>query len=340
MTSSTSSSEKQTPTATMDLPDRRSQWVQLRKLILRILLPLLLLTTVFALALDWFVSKKLISQTSTHGAAKLFRIKESRPDEIPIIGSSRALCTYIPDSIGPNFYNYGINGIGYAVMDIFLKQELEQTEKTSPIVLNFDFSMFGDQMGDRNSYLPHSQIPEVKALLDHHDFYSSHMRIPGIRYYGAIDAFIKDRLNESLMLTKAVNKGAAIEKAVSDPSQMAILIQKRKDSIERFLPETRLIDTLIHRIQTHPKRMFFIAVAPYHSSFFESLPNADFDRAKQVLDRIDVIPNARVIFFDTRQWPDSYFFNTSHVSQLGAIQTSKMLKDSLFDSKSTTNNGE
>ncbi|MEY3443606.1 MAG: hypothetical protein RLZZ519_1887 [Bacteroidota bacterium] len=331
MTSSTSSSEKSVLTAA--LPDRKSQLQQLKKLVLRILLPVSVLSVLFCFGLDWVIQTQLIRQTSTHGTNKLFRIQEAHPDEIPIFGSSRAQCSYIPDSLGRNFYNYGINGIGFAVMDIFLKQELAHQNKKTPIILNFDYQMFGYQMGDLNSYLPHSEIPEVKDLLIRNETYSNHLRIPGIRYYGAIDAFIKDRLNERLQLTKAINKGAAIEKAVTAPAQMAVLVQKRRDSTERFDPRPELVDTLCKRIEMHPNRMFYIVVAPYHAAYYASIPDIDQKKAKYTMDRLDAFPNAKLINFDTREWPDSLFFNTSHVSQLGAIKMSQMLKDSLGSEK-------
>lgn len=330
MTSSTSNSEKGNAAAGNAYPDRKTQLRHLKRLIVRILLPLAVIGCLFLLGLDWFVKHQLIGETPTHGAAKLYRIQEPHPNEIPIFGSSRAQCSYIPDTLGPNYYNYGINGVGFAVMDIFLKRELAQANKTTPIILNFDFRMFAYQMGDLNAYLPHSEIPEVKALLKRHGFYSGHMRIPGLRYYGAIDAFTKDRLNERLQLTKAINKGAAIERSVKSPEQMAVLVQKRKDSTERFDPDPALVEVLFQRIEAHPQRNFEIVVAPYHSAYYESIPDADLMSAKRLMERLDALPNARLIFFDTRQWPDSLFFNTTHVSRLGAIKMSQMLRDSLL----------
>lgn len=329
MTSSTSNSEQKTSSAQSVLPTRKTQLQHLRKLFLRILLPLLVLGIIFCLGLDWFVKNQLIEKTSTHGAAKLYRIQELHPDEIPIIGSSRALCSYIPDSIGKNVYNYGINGIGYAVMDIFLQEELSQRGKKTPIILNFDYQMFAYQMGDLNSYLPHSELPAVRALLERNQFYSFQTRIPGIRYFGAIDAFTKDRLNERLQLTKAITKGAAIEKAVASPEQMAILVQKRADSAEYFKPHGELVDRLLGRIKSNPDRMFYLVVAPYHAAYYASIPKEDFTRAQRLMAEIDTLPNARLINFDTAQWSDSMFFNTTHVSLLGAIRMSQMLKDSL-----------
>jgi hypothetical protein len=329
VTSSTSNSEKSSASVESVLPNRNTQLQHFKKLLLRLLLPLLLLGALFCLGLDWFVKNQLIQKTSTHGAAKLYRILEPHPDEIPIFGSSRAQCSYIPDTIGSNVYNYGINGIGYAVMDIFLNAELSKKDKKTPIILNFDYQMFAYQMGDLNSYLPHSDSPEVRALLERNQFYSFQTRIPGIRYYGAIDAFTKDRLNERLQLTKAINKGAAIEKAVTSPEQMAILVQKRADSTEYFKPHPELVDRLLSRINSHSDRMFYVVMAPYHPAYYASIPAEDFARAQHILAQIDALPNARLINFDTAQWSDSMFFNTTHVSLLGAIKMSQMLRDSL-----------
>lgn len=333
MTSSTSNSEKQS-TYPSALPDGKAQISQAMRLLVRIVVPLILIFVCFCIGLDWFVRTRLIGEESTHGAGKLWRIQTSRPDEIPIIGSSRALCSYIPDTLGPDYYNYGINGIGYAVMDIFLQRELAQVGKTKPIILNFDFGMFYYQLGDVNSYLPHTDMPEVKALLERHDQYGFNLEIPGIRYFGSIDAFAKDRLNQRLQLTKFTNRGAAIEKAVTPPNVFAELVQQRLDTTEVWQPHKELIDTLFKRIDDHPEREFVLVVAPYHASYYRSILPKDLSAVKSLFRQIDALPNARVIDFDTHEWPDSFFFNTSHVSLLGARKMSQMLRDSLASSPS------
>ena len=81
-----------------------------RRFLSRYLLPFVVVLTVFCLVWDYFLRETVIFETEIQGVAKLHRIYEPHPGEIPIIGSSRALGSYIPDSIHPNAYNYGING--------------------------------------------------------------------------------------------------------------------------------------------------------------------------------------------------------------------------------------
>jgi hypothetical protein len=311
------------------LPSGKAQWEAAVRLLMRILLPLAAVFILFCLVLDKFVRVQLIGENSTHGAGKLFRIQATRPLEIPILGSSRALCAFIPDTLGKNYYNYGINGIGYAVMDIFMKRELAQHGKHGPIILNFDFTMFYYQLGDRSSYLPHASMPEVKALLKRHDEYSPYMIIPGIRYFGGIDAIGKEYLNQRIELTKSTNKGAVIERIVTHPSHFEALVKRRIDTMEPWRPRKELIDSLFKRIGDHPEREFIIVVSPYHASYLHSIPSADLARVKQLFQQLDALPNARVIDFDTHDWPDECFSNTSHVSMIGARRVSQMLRDSL-----------
>lgn len=324
MISSTSSSES----VRHLLPDRAVQRQHLRKLLLRIVLPFCLILTLACWGLEWFVRHQLIAQTPSHGAAKLFRIQAPAPGEIPIIGSSRALCTYIPDSLGPHFYNYGVNGIGFAVMDIFLKRALARPD-TTPVLLNFDYEMFYYQMGDVNSYLPHTGLPEVRPLLRHSAQYSLTMEIPGIRYFGAVDMLMKDCLNEQLQLTKSMNHGAAIDKTPFNAQQFAAAVEKRQDSLYTWTASPALVDTLFARVRGHRDRRFLLVVAPYHSAYFKVMEPRSRGKADALLARLDAEPNVQVIQWDTQAWPDEYFLNTTHVNMAGAIHTSRLLRDQL-----------
>ncbi len=318
------------------LPSPSVQRRQFGKLLLRILLPLAIVGVLACLGLDAMVRKFLIEQTPSHGAAKLYRIQEPQPGETPIIGSSRALCSFIPDSIGPNYFNYGINGIGFAAMDIFLKRALARPD-TTPIILNFDYGMFFYQMGDINSYLPHTDLPEVRPLLRKSGQYGAHMEIPGIRYYGNLDAFMKDRLNERMQLTKAVNRGAAIDKSPFDSSYFALMVQQRRDSVFQWDPTQELIDTLFRRFEEHRDRKFIIVVAPYHGSFYESMETSALQRGAILLTWMDAEPNVRLVQWDTWEWPDSLFLNTSHVNLRGAQYTSQLLREAIAHPPAVSN---
>jgi hypothetical protein len=315
------------------LPGRAVQWRHAGRLGLRILLPLLVLAVVVCLGLDWVVRHQLIEQTPTHGAAKLFRIQEAHPGEVPIIGSSRALCTFIPDTLGPDYYNYGINGVGYAVMDIFMRYALARPD-TTPIILNLDYEMFYYQMGDLNSYLPHTNLPGIRPLLQRSGYYSAQMEMPGIRYFGCLDAFMKERLNERLQLTRASNRGASIDIAPFVETQFKATVQQRRDSVLSLHPNRELIDTLLHRLQGHPERQFVLVVAPYHRAYAESLDAASMAGSEELLARLAALPHVRLIRFDTRAWPDHYFLNTTHVNKVGAQYTSQLLRQALAQAES------
>jgi hypothetical protein len=320
MTSSTSNSEK---------PTTRSQLQALKRFTLRILLPFAVVVIVVCGVLDWVVRTQLIAKTPSHGAAKLSRVQAENPGEIPIFGSSRALGSYIPDTLGPQFYNYGMNGIGYGMMDVFVKLECAKKGKTTPIVLNFDYDMFVNDVGDPDSYLPHSHLQGVRKLVGEANLYSWWWRIPGIRYFGSIDGFMKERLNERLQLTKSMNKGAAIEKNVLAPAAFAKLVQQRRDSVHLWRPRRDLLDSLQLRIGQYPHRKFCLVVGPYHQAYYSSFASEGFREAQKALARLDSIPNCIVIRIEGRDWPDGEFLNTTHVSYSGAGKFSRMLRDSL-----------
>lgn len=326
MTSSTSNSEALRP----GLPGRAAQWRQFGRLCLRILLPLAVVWAVAAWATERVVRDKFIAETPSHGAAKLYRIQSADTGEIAIIGSSRALSTYIPDSLGPRYYNYGVNGIGYSVMDIFLGQVLARGGH-QPVIVNFDYEMFYDQVGDINSYLPHMDIPALKSLLQRNGYYQPQFALMGLRYFGCIDAFAKDWLNERLELTRAINKGAALDKTPFDQAHLDRTIAQRRDSILDIKPRQGLLDSLYQRFATHPERRFFLTVAPYHPSYEASLSDATLHWAEAFFRKVDALPNADVLRWDVHAWPDRYFLNTTHVKLEGAILATALLKASIED---------
>ena len=95
----------------------------------RILLPLLLIVGCAGFIFSYFFEEKIIYKSQNGGAYKVNRIlKETHPDEIPIFGSSRAEGGIIPDSLGSNYFNYGLSGSKYDVTLFFLEEECKKVK--------------------------------------------------------------------------------------------------------------------------------------------------------------------------------------------------------------------
>ena len=121
-----------------------------KKYVLKILLPVLLIVGVMATAFCFLFEKNIILANENCGAYKVNRIINlNNPNEIPILGSSRAEASFIPEILGVNYFNYGLEGTQENVMLFFIREECKKKSKKSPfIILNIDLdginTMFWD----------------------------------------------------------------------------------------------------------------------------------------------------------------------------------------------------
>ncbi len=299
---------------------------QVLRFFLRHFLPYLAIVAVICIGLDWGIRKYVIFKTPMHGAAKINRVIEGA-DEIAIFGSSRALGSYIPDSLAPNAYNYGINGISYEVIDLFLKYETARMDHSSPIVINFDYDMFRGGIGDPNNYIPHVNRPEFRKLLQDRDKWEIWYRLPGIRFFNSYDSYFKDYINARVGLTKVVNKGAALEKNVIPEATFDKLVEARLKQPEAWGIDSLQEAKLIAHFDARPDRKFYLVIAPYHWSYYQGFKG--MDTAQAWLDKIDRRENVEVVKVDGREWPDSLFVNTTHINLKGAQRFTPIVRSVL-----------
>jgi hypothetical protein len=294
--------------------------------LVKVLLPFLLSLIIAGYLFGLFFEKKVILNSNICGAYKVNRIiKETHPEEIPIFGSSRAEGGYIPDMLGTNYFNYGLDGTGSSVMLFFLKEECKKKKKSPLIILNFDLSGFDHPLGDISNYIYNAGYTPVKDLLGKN--YKSSFSIPFIKYYGQYETYLKYYLNNRLNLTKYTNKGASIEKNKMTSKRFNELVEQRKNSIAGFAQDTALKNEYLRIIAENPQRLFVFVVAPYHPSYFDgfkNLPEADF-----FLQKLREEKNVRVFDFSREVYADSLFINTTHVNYSGALRFNKDLKDSI-----------
>lgn len=312
----------------MEVQKNTTQGKQAIRFLLRHLLPYLLIISLFCLGLDWGMRKYVIFKTPMHGAAKINRAINGVENELPIFGSSRALGSYIPDSIAPNGYNYGINGTSFEVIDIFLKYETARKEATSPIIINFDYDMFRGGIGDPNNYIPHVNRPEFRSLLQERDKWKVWYRLPGIRFFNSYDSYIKDYINVQVGLTKVVSKGASLEKNVIPEATFKKLVDGRLKNPEEWGIDSLQEAQLIAHFDSRPDRKFYLVAAPYHWSYYKGFKG--MPEAQDWLQKINRRANVEVIQVDGRDWPDSLFVNTTHINLAGAKRFTPIVRKAVF----------
>src|SRR5690349_11324653 len=107
---------------------------------LKVLMPVLLMVGGMAFVFCLLFENYIILGNENCGAYKIDRIITSEnKNEIPIFGSSRAEASFIPELLGDNYFNYGLEGTQENVMLFFINEECKKKNKTSPMmILNID----------------------------------------------------------------------------------------------------------------------------------------------------------------------------------------------------------
>ena len=309
------------------MPEQNSSISSFKKFLFRILLPLIIIVSGAGLVFNYLFEQNVILKNQGCGAAKVNRLlHQTNADEIPILGSSRAEGGVLPDSLGPNYFNYGLSGTGYDVTLFFAEQECKKKKNTPWILLELDLEGLLHGLGDVGNYIPCSNNASVKALMGSE--YKPYFAIPFLRYYGRFESYLRSYMNQRLALTKISNKGALIEKNAMTPAAFAELVYLRENLNTVFTCDTTIRSRLLGIINNNPDRKFVFFVAPYHKSFFKNYLNAA--DAGRFLDTLAGYKNVRVLNFGKMELADSQFLNTSHVNFKGAVAFNRALKDSLI----------
>ena len=250
-----------------------------KKYVLKILFPVLLLVVVMALPFCFLFEKNIILSNKNCGAYKINRILNLNDlNEIPILGSSRAEASFIPEILGPNYFNYGLEGTQENVMLFFIKQECKKKNKKSPlIILNIDLDGINTKTGDISNYLYNSRNGDVKELLG--STYKFQYSIPFVKYVGQFENYMRYYLNNRMQLTKYSKDGAFIDKTVLPQKMIDDLIEYRRTHQDVFLHEADLKKEFFKTINENKDRTFVFVVPPYHSCYFTNYKNPEDAKA-------------------------------------------------------------
>lgn len=305
-----------------------------KRFVIKLLLPLLVILAVAGYLFSILFEKQVIYKSNLCGAYKVHRIiTETHANEMPVLGSSRAEGSYIPDSLGGDVFNYGLAGTKYNVTLFFLDEECKK-KKTNPYVLmNLDLDGFRHALGDISNYVADASYPAVRTLLDTE--YKAYYNIPFIKYYGLYDVYSRVYLNNKLQLTKVSNKGASLEKNALTQQAFDKLVAERKVSQTRFQEDAALEQKLFSLISSHPERFFIFSIAPYHSSYFVNFNSADAAASTAFFSKLSAMKNVKVLDFSKLPLADSMFLNTTHINYKGAKVFNHILKDSINAIKAT-----
>jgi hypothetical protein len=224
--------------------------------------------------------------------------------------------------MGIDAYNYGLDGSSYEVVDALLEIELAK-HKTTPIIIDLK-PQSEHGIGDPSTFIPFVFDARIRALLRRSDSSVWRYFIPGIRYFGYYDYYVKEWINDRAQLMRRVERGFSYEKYWSfDRARLDDAIRRRVQGPNGYFPDEEQNARLIEHIHQHPERLFFLVYSPAHAASFTNFQNAAaFTEFK---DRLSTLPNAVVLDFGRENYPDEWYKDTSHLLYAGAVDFSRKL---------------
>lgn len=271
-----------------------------------------------------------IARSEALEAGRLARLAEGRdPHEIPIFGASKAEANYMPKVLGPRFYNYGLASASQDVTNYLIGLELQKPSR-EPIIVDLAQGAFAD-VGDPRNYLLLGRRAETRELLERVDVWRWYYAVPGLRFYGSWDWYIKGLLTDRFALTKRVERGYVhhLDQAPWNAEQFARDVEKRLQNPLRWKIDRRQARDLLSLTGRAPDRDFIIVLSPLHRSFLiHARGEAGFRR--QLAAITAAAPNLQVIDLTRKAYPDPYYLNTGHLNERGAEAFSTDLRRALI----------
>ena len=303
-----------------------------KKQVLRIILTYTICIGTFLYLIDVFFTEVIIFNNNISNAHKINRlIANENPEEIPIFGSSKAYRDYFPDSLGVNFYNYGMDAASMEVVNLLLSFEVEK-DKTTPIIIDFHPGMFSHNPYTNVNlkyYIPLIEHDQVEQFLKDNEVYKSYHQIFGMRYYGYYYDYIIEYFSQHYQTRKLYAKGGSFEINITPRKKLKKLLEKRLHAIPSFEHNKKLANKLEEMIQAHTERTFLFVESPFHGAVYSKLENYEgMDKYLQHLAKYD---NVEVLRFDGRKYEDDHFQDGGHMNLNGAKLFSSDLKNKLND---------
>jgi hypothetical protein len=304
---------------------QRSSISSFKQLCWKYILPFLLYLIAGLFCIDYLFQKFIIAKTESSGTAKVGRIKTNDdPNETPILGSSRAEGSFIPDSLGRNYFNYGMAGVQDDVWLYFLKIELAKKRKT-PIIINIDIDGLQSLPSGLIYWLNNVNDPVIRGFIG--DKWKPIHYIPFIRNFGQFEIHLANYLKERFEVTGATNKGAILEMKSLSKNEFEAAIERRNAEKIIVTDNPSIKNELMKVLADTKGRKIIFILPPYHQSYLNAIQNVD--QVNKLHSQIVAFPNVYLLNYSSLPYPNSYFYNTSHLNKEGAIYFNSILKKDL-----------
>ncbi|MCB0791172.1 MAG: hypothetical protein H6595_05985 [Flavobacteriales bacterium] len=269
--------------------------------------------------MDLLAMRFLILPARSAGAYKVHRMfTGNAPDEVPILGSSRAAGSYVPERIDAHAFDYGIEKTEHELVEVMLAEELRK-ERRTPILINWDFEFFQHKVGNMAHFVPNLEHPTVRAYVAE-ELHWYH-RFPGLRFFGLYDDYLKALLGERSK-GNVRSAGGVFDNGRHDRSRFQEQVRRRLATQMRWIDPQGKDSVFLDLVRSTDRRIIIVA-APYHRSYFTNFK--DLGAAQAYLAGLDSLVNVTVLDHSRDELPDVDFLNTSHVNYTGAQVFSERL---------------
>ncbi len=270
-----------------------------------------------------------IQHSESLAAGRIARLRGARdPQEIALFGSSKAESDYVPSILGKGVYNYGLAATGLNVTNWLLKIELRRQTRQPVIIDLVQWTVV--EFGDPRNYIPGSRDRDIRQFLNESGQWRWYYAIPGLRYFGAWDWYVKGLISDRVSLTKRMDHGFSVN-LDEPPWNREIFQTKVSERLALNYPfdiDDRQKVRLAGLIRSAPNRQFVLVLAPLHKAFFAHNDGSVALR-RELREMQAELPNLHVIDMTHVDYPDSYYADTAHLNQAGAEVFSRQLHDRL-----------
>lgn len=292
--------------------------------------PFLIGAILLMLVLDYAACNIVLSRDCESGMSKMYRLFNKQDEfKYPILGSSRARCSFIPSHMGPGFHNFGMDGSS-ANVHFEVANALAQTGKYPLIIINFDPN-YWIGVGDLTNYLPVLNEQPIQNLIDNPELnadYEPWQFIPGLRFAFNYEYILKDYLKFLTSYTDSTRRGYTYyhSRELVDTSSFEEFRKKSQKPIKdiNYLDDKdKRLSKLLH---DNPQQKFAIVFTPGWLNFDKPIVS-DTAIAKH---RLSFYKAPNVTIFNCYQYdlPQDCFHDPKHLNMKGAALFSKAIVDS------------
>ena len=274
-----------------------------------------------------YINLKLVFSSTNTSLYKMYRLfKEPLPNEIPIIGSSRAEAGFVPSVLSPRAFNYGLSGSGQWETLFHLKAICARND-ASLVIVNLDPWGIQGKGGFTGRYALAYGAPSMVGYEDQTKV-AFLDRMPGTRFYGRFRSNIGECLNSVLAATKKIDNGAILQRLSRNEEEWKYIIGKCESSNFTVNEETwREYQMVLRR---HPNVTVVFVISPVAPPWWNRFGGAE--KMREFLKEASKLDNVKLIDMcstNIDKYDLSYFMDLTHLNETGARKFTGELKQRL-----------